>query len=355
MSSSSVFLLNWVATAILLSTVRKVILSRASYRDFLEDDASCSKPMRLARSDRRASIFRRRPDLKYTTPYWGYRRKMNAGDHDVRKIMLTSLAAIVSETATFPIDLLKTRLQLHGESMHSVRPASAYRMAFQIARNDGVFGMYKGLSPAIFRHMFYTPTRIVGYEHLRNIFAQSSDHSLPFYSKAVIGGISGAIAQVIASPADLIKVRMQADGLMVSQGLQPRYSGLFDALNKIIHAEGLSGLWKGVSANVQRAFLICNDNIYAHTLSSVMSGLSATALSCPADVVKTRMMNQAAVEGNKIKYRNSYDCLVKTVEIEGLRALWKGFFPTWARLGPWQFVFWVSYEKLRQIAGLQSF
>ncbi|PIN13296.1 hypothetical protein CDL12_14089 [Handroanthus impetiginosus] len=120
---------------------------------------------------------------------------MSAGDHDVRKIMLTSLSAMVAETTTFPIDLLKTRLQLHGESMQSVRPASAYRMAFQIVRNDGVLGMYKGLFPAIFRHMFYTPVRIVGYEHLRNVFVQSSDNSLPFYSKAVIGGTSGAIAQ----------------------------------------------------------------------------------------------------------------------------------------------------------------
>ncbi|KAL7091376.1 hypothetical protein ACP275_12G101700 [Erythranthe tilingii] len=163
---------------------------------------------------------------------------------------------------------------------------------------------------------------------------------------------------------------------MVGRGIQPRYSGLFDALNKIIRAEGYLGLWKGVSANVQRAFLvnmgelacydhakrliignkISNDNIYAHTLSSVMSGLAATSLSCPADVIKTRMMNQS-VGGviTDIKYRNSYDCLVKTVKVEGLRALWKGFLPTWARLGPWQFVFWVSYEKFRQISGLQSF
>lgn len=100
---------------------------------------------------------------------------------------------------------------------------------------------------------------------------------------------------------------------------------------------------------------ICSDNIYAHTLSSIMSGLSATALSCPADVVKTRMMNQATMEESKFRYRNSYDCLVKTVRIEGFRALWKGFLPTWARLGPWQFVFWVSYEKFRHVTGLTSF
>lgn len=181
--------------------------------------------------------------------------------------------------------------------------------------------------------------------------------------------------QVVASPADLVKVRMQADGRMASLGVQPRYTGPFDAVNKIISTEGFTGLWKGVLPNLQRAFLvnmgelacydhakrfviqnqIAGDNIYAHTLASVMSGLSATALSCPADVVKTRMMNQAGCEGGKLIYHSSFDCLVKTLRFEGLRALWKGFLPTWARLGPWQFVFWVSYEKFRNIAGLSSF
>lgn len=124
---------------------------------------------------------------------------MDAGDRGVTKMAVTSVAAMVAETTTFPIDLLKTHLQLHGESVQSVRPASAFRIALQIARNDGVLGMYRGLSPAVFRHMFYTPTRIVGYEHLRNKFVRSSDRSLPLYSKAVIGGISGAIAQVFIS------------------------------------------------------------------------------------------------------------------------------------------------------------
>lgn len=179
--------------------------------------------------------------------------------------------------------------------------------------------------------------------------------------------------QVLASPADLIKIRMQADSRLLSQGIQPRYTGVLDAFTKIIRAEGFLGLWKGVAPNAQRAFLvnmgeltcydqakhfiireqICDDNLYAHTLASVASGLSATTLSCPADVIKTRMMNQG--QEAKALYRNSYDCLVKTVKHEGATALWKGFLPTWARLGPWQFVFWVSYEKLRQASGISSF
>ncbi|XP_071927540.1 mitochondrial uncoupling protein 3-like [Coffea arabica] len=299
-----------------------------------------------------------------------------------KKILLTSLSAMVAETSTFPIDLIKTRLQLHGERQSALsltpKPTRAttntFKIAYQILRNDGLFGLYNGLSPAILRHLFYTPIRIVGYEHLRAQI-RPSDHPLSLSTKPILGGISGAIAQIVASPADLIKVRMQADTRMVNQGLRPRYLGPFDALCKIISQEGFGGLWKGVFPNVQRAFLvnmgelacydhakhfviqnqIAEDNIYAHTLSSIMSGLSATALSCPADVVKTRMMYEAAGVDGKAKYQNSFDCLVRTVKIEGFGALWKGFFPTWARLGPWQFVFWVSYEKLRQIAGLSSF
>ncbi|XP_020270305.1 mitochondrial uncoupling protein 3 [Asparagus officinalis] len=243
-------------------------------------------------------------------------------------------------------------------------------VASGIWREGGVLGFYRGLSPAILRHLFYTPMRIVGYEQLRSVAGDSA------IEKAVAGGSSGVVAQVVASPADLIKVRMQADGRMLSQGLQPRYSGIFDAFKKIIQTEGFQGLWRGVLPNAQRAFLvnmgeltcydqakhfiinhqICGDNSFAHTLASVASGLSATALSCPADVIKTRMMNQAVGKGeSRTVYRNSYDCLVKTVKLEGVMALWKGFFPTWARLGPWQFVFWVSYEKFRQVSGLSSF
>lgn len=185
-------------------------------------------------------------------------------------------------------------------------------------------------------------------------------------------GILRLMKQVIASPADLMKVRMQADGRLMKLGHTPRYTGVSDAFVKIVRAEGVRGLWRGVGPNAQRAFLvnmgelacydqakqwvigrgISGDNIGAHTLASVMSGLSATILSCPADVVKTRMMNQ---DSGGIAYRNSLDCLAKTVKAEGVMALWKGFFPTWTRLGPWQFVFWVSYEQLRRLSGLSSF
>lgn len=113
----------------------------------------------------------------------------------INKLTLSSLSATVAETTTFPIDITKTRLQLHTTTK---TPISAFQIAGVIIRNQGVTGLYKGLSPAIIRHLFYTPIRTVGYEQLRHVFVPNDDHySLSLPIKAVIGGISGVIAQVI--------------------------------------------------------------------------------------------------------------------------------------------------------------
>jgi solute carrier family 25 uncoupling protein 27 len=104
---------------------------------------------------------------------------------------------------------------------------------------------------------------------------------------------------------------MQADGRRVILGEAPRYRGLTHALTTIVRKDGVSGLWRGVGPNAQRAALVncgelaaydqaktmvlgygLQDGLGAHTVASVLSGLSATLFSCPADVVKTRMMNE---------------------------------------------------------------
>lgn len=47
-------------------------------------------------------------------------------------------------------------------------------------------------------------------------------------------------------------------------------------------------------------------------------------------------------------YRGSIDCGIQTVRNEGLLALYKGFVPTWVRMGPWNIIFFITYEQLKQ-------
>ena len=89
---------------------------------------------------------------------------------------------------------------------------------------------------------------------------------------------------------------------------------------------------------------------------SVFSGLIAALLGTPADVIKTRVMNQPTdARGNGILYKSSLDCLMKSIKNEGFFSLYKGFIPCWIRMGPWSLVFWISYEELRKFWGVTSF
>lgn len=138
-------------------------------------------------------------------------------------------------------------------------------------------------------------------------------------------------------------------------------------VQQIIREEGLKGLYRGVVINVQRAALVnlgelstydqaktsilehsgLRDGVAVHTLSACCSGLVASVCATPADVVKSRVMAGQA--------SGVLSCVQKTVSEEGLWALWKGFFPNWARLGPWQLVFWITYEHSRQAMGYGGF
>lgn len=40
--------------------------------------------------------------------------------------------------------------------------------------------------------------------------------------------------------------------------------------------------------------------------------------------------------------------LFQTVKAEGPLALYKGFIPTWLRLGPWNIIFFVTFEQLKK-------
>ncbi|NXH48623.1 UCP4 protein, partial [Dicaeum eximium] len=287
---------------------------------------------------------------------------------------------------TFPLDLTKTRLQIQGEAAVRRDGAAAeqavpyrgmLRTAAGIAQEEGVRQLWQGATPAVYRHIVYTGVRMVTYEYLRDsVLGRTEGESFPLW-KAVVGGMSaGAIGQFFASPTDLVKVQMQMEGKRKLEGKPLRFRGVHHAFLKILSEGGVRGLWAGCVPNVQRAalvnmgdlttydsvkqFLLLNttlvDNSVTHSVSSAASGLVAAVLGTPADVVKTRIMNQPRdKQGRGLLYKSSMDCLVQTVQGEGFMSLYKGFIPTWMRMAPWSLVFWLTYEQIRRMCGVTSF
>nr|CAH7716621.1 unnamed protein product [Callosobruchus chinensis] len=72
------------------------------------------------------------------------------------------------------------------------------------------------------------------------------------------------------------------------------------------------------------------------------------------DVVRTRLMNQRKLK-NSIGslpphiYKGTVDCFMQTFRNEGFWAFYKGFIPTLFRMGPWNIIFFITYEQLHQL------
>lgn len=298
------------------------------------------------------------------------------------KFVLTACAATIAETVTFPLDLTKTRLQIQGEAGNRFyETAKPYRgmvkTAIGIVKEEGVFKLWQGVTPAIYRHIVYSGVRMVAYEQLRDsLLKRNADGYFPLW-KAVLGGMSsGALGQFFASPTDLVKVQMQMEGRRRLEGKPPRIHGVYHAFVKILSEGGIRGLWAGWIPNVQRAalvslgdlttydmvkhFLLRNttlkDSSLCHGLSSICAGLVAATMGTPADVIKTRIMNQTRdKQGRGLLYISTYDCLKQAIKREGLLSMYKGFLPTWARMAPWSMTFWLTFEQIRKLTGINSF
>ncbi|XP_071505758.1 kidney mitochondrial carrier protein 1-like [Diadema antillarum] len=282
-------------------------------------------------------------------------------------------ASVVAECGTFPLDLTKTRLQVQGQRLEANFRDLKYRGMFhalrRIAKEEGVHALYSGIRPAVLRQAVYGTIKIGCYHSFKRIVVDNpQNETLPV--NVLCGMTAGVIASAIANPTDVLKVRMQAQSASFANA-----GGMFNSFVTIYQQEGTKGLWRGVVPTAQRVAIVAGvalpvydwckktvldrrlmeDSISLHFLSSFTAGLAGAILSNPVDVVRTRLMNQqnlrkgiSRAPGHYI-YANSFDCLLNTAKYEGFMALYKGFVPTWVRLGPWNIIFFITYEQLNRL------
>ena len=291
--------------------------------------------------------------------------------------ILSAIAACTAETVTFPFDIVKTRLQVQNTSAEAGPSRGVLATGAGIVREEGFTSLYRGLAPACLRHLVYSGTRVVVYEAMReSVLGRNEDGSFPLWKGVIAAMTAGFTGQFIASPTDLVKVRMQTDGKRVAAGKKPQYAGVVDAFRQLHTQKGFRGMWQGWVPNCQRAALVqlgdlaaydffkhlyldtgyIQDGPLCHSLSAFSAGLVAVVMSSPADVIKSRVMNQPFdAEGRGTIYSGTLDCLRATVREEGVAALYKGAIPSWFRIAPWSLTFFLTFEQLRKAAGLSSF
>ncbi|XP_071478063.1 mitochondrial substrate carrier family protein ucpB-like [Diadema antillarum] len=306
---------------------------------------------------------------------------MHDRKEDALRFAFAGLSCMCAAFATNPIDVTKIRMQLEGELQQQNAKAAFQQRYYKgilpgmvtIARDEGIKGLYKGVTPSLIREAVYSTIRLGAYEPIKVLFGATDPAHTPLYKKLAAGATSGAIGSTIATPTDLIRVRLQGEGKL-APGQAPRYRGFFHAFTDIAKTEGVLGLYRGTVPTVQRAMILTaaqvptydhtkhtllnlgwmQEGLKLHIFSSMVAGFVAALATSPVDVIKTRVMNQKVkgVKSDQLVYKGTLDCFVKTVRCEGIYGLYKGFFPNWLRIGPHTIVSFILFEQLRRLAGI---
>ncbi|EER35260.1 hypothetical protein CTRG_02122 [Candida tropicalis MYA-3404] len=259
---------------------------------------------------------------------------------------------------THPLDLAKVRLQTASKPGQSL-----FSMIYQIITKEGFFKIYSGLTASLLRQATYSTTRFGVYEFLKETYIEKTNNHKP--STAVllpISMVSGALGGLVGNPSDVVNIRMQNDSTLPIEQ-RKNYKNAFDGIYKIIKNEGPGSLFSGLGANLIRGVLMTSSQVVSydvaksllvdklhwdpstqstHFTAAFIAGGVATTVCSPADVVKTRLMSGGATGESGVSI------LKNALKNEGVGFMFRGWLPSFIRLGPHTIVTFLVLEQLRQ-------
>lgn len=280
-----------------------------------------------------------------------------SSDKKKEPFWLGGAAACMAVCFTHPLDQTKYRMQVLKSN------ASMLNVLYRFAARDGIPSLWNGLSASILRQGTYSTARFGFHTYFSDKLRGYTGKKLSVAQNIACAGVAGGVAGLVGNPAEVVLVRMCADGAK-APAQQFGYAHAFDALARVYSEEGMRAFWKGIAPNIARSALMnvsqiatyasakqylvgigFGDDTKTHAISSLAAGTMATTLCAPADVLKSRMQSSAGKEGLA-------QVLGTGLREEGPRFLMRGWTPAWLRLTPHTVLTFVFMEKLRQITSI---
>jgi len=140
------------------------------------------------------------------------------------------------------------------------------------------------------------------------------------------------------------------------------YKNAIEGLIRMTREEGWQSLFRGVWPNSMRAvlmtsgqlasydgfkrFLLVNtpleDNLTTHFTASFLAGFVATTICSPVDVIKTRVMSSH-------EHKSLTKLLADIYKVEGVGWMFRGWVPSFIRLGPHTIATFLFLEQHKKI------
>ncbi|XP_076828263.1 solute carrier family 25 member 36-A [Brachyhypopomus gauderio] len=212
----------------------------------------------------------------YFAAYSTAKEKLNSVlEPDSTQVHMVSagLAGFTAITATNPIWLIKTRLQLDARNRGEKR-MSALECVRRVYRTDGARGFYRGMS-ASYAGISETVIHFVIYESIKRRLLESrssgnvdeeddaSRDVSDFAGMMLAAATSKTCATTIAYPHEVIRTRLREEG--------SRYRSFFQTLGTVFREEGSGALYRGLSTHLVRqipntAIMMCTYELVVYLL-----------------------------------------------------------------------------------------
>jgi len=187
----------------------------------------------------------------------------NGQENSYVHLTAAAIAGILTGTATNPIWVVKTRMQLSAsEQLQKKAPAyfqsngktasfagGSWITIKQIAREEGIRGFYKGLT-ASYLGVTEGTIQWTLYERLKlmSVDPERRGGVSEWAGMLASAGTAKCVASLITYPHEVIRTRLRQPKI---NGVV-KYSGLWQTLRLVIAEEGAHSLYGGLSAHLMR-------------------------------------------------------------------------------------------------------
>ncbi|KAJ2556660.1 mitochondrial FAD carrier protein flx1 [Coemansia sp. RSA 1933] len=290
--------------------------------------------------------------------------------------------AVVSTVSMHPLDLVKIRLQVDVASQDEAVLGRAVRATRHVISTDGIRGLYRGLGANLAGNCASWGLYFAWYTWIKDQMAggrsaetKSGTSTLSPGQHLLAGAMAGALTQCMANPLWVVKTRI----CTTSRGDPASYRGLVDGLVQISRKEGIRGLYKGLAPGLlgvahgglqfmayeemkkqrlrwRQDHAADNTNNLTSIDFALMSSTSkvfALTITYPSQVLRSRLQQIPGAAGataagapRMATYNGLGDVLSKTLRLEGVSGLYKGFGPALLRVLPGNIVTFLVYEKI---------
>ncbi|XP_075491327.1 uncharacterized protein LOC142529635 isoform X2 [Primulina tabacum] len=151
------------------------------------------------------------------------------------------LAGITAASATYPLDLVRTRLAAQRNAMYYQGIRHALNT---ICRDEGFFGLYKGMGATLLGVGPSIAISFSVYESSRSHWHSLRPDDSTILVSLACGSLSGIASSTATFPLDLVRRRKQLEG--VAGRARVYNTGLFGIFRQIIRTEGVRGLYRGI-------------------------------------------------------------------------------------------------------------